>query len=186
MTPLLTFALGIAASLALIWVIRRFASFAAQRPADYAGIGPVFDLRKHLSGPLRCEGVIYGPTGRVSSRFTADMMGTWDGNRGTLAEHFSYDSGTKQDREWRLSIGNDGRISAEADDLVGTGTGEASGAALRLQYTIKLPESAGGHALDVTDWLYLVDDKTIVNRSQFRKFGVKVAELVATMRRVDA
>ncbi|TVR45575.1 MAG: DUF3833 family protein, partial [Rhodobacteraceae bacterium] len=37
-----------------------------------------------------------------------------------------------------------------------------------------------------TDWMYLVDDKTIVNRSQFRKFGIKVAELVATMRRVEA
>ena len=186
MTPLSTFALGIAATLALIWVIQRFRGFAAQRPADYAGTGPAFDVRKHLSGPMRCEGVIYGPMGRVSSRFTADMLGTWDGNRGTLAEHFSYDSGTKQDREWRLAIGNDGRITADADDLVGQGTGQAEGAALRLQYTIQLPESAGGHALDVTDWLYLVDDNTIVNRSQFRKFGIKVAELVATMRRVEA
>ncbi len=186
MTPLLSFILGIAATLALIWVIQRFRSFGAQRPADYAKMGPRFDPRVHMSGPLRCEGVIYGPLGRVTSRFTADMMGTWNGNRGRLAEHFSYDSGTVQDREWRLTIGNDGAIVAEADDLVGTGSGVAEGAALCLRYTIRLPESAGGHALDVTDWLYLVDDTTIVNRSQFRKFGIKVAELVATMRRVDA
>ena len=186
MTPLLTFAAGMAAATALYLIAQRFIGFGAQRPADYAGTGPAFDLRTHLSGPMRCEGVIYGPMGRVASRFSADMLGTWDGNRGKLAEHFRYDSGTMQDREWRLSIGNDGTIRAEADDLVGHGTGQTDGAALCLRYTIRLPESAGGHALDVTDWLYLVDDKTIVNRSQFRKFGIKVAELVATMRRVEA
>lgn len=38
----------------------------------------------------------------------------------------------------------------------------------------------------VTDWMYLADNETIVNRSQFRKFGFKVAELVATMRPVAA
>ena len=36
--------------------------------------------------------------------------------------------------------------------------------------------------LDVTDWLYLAQNGVIVNRSEMRKFGIKVAELVATMR----
>ncbi|MCC1482382.1 DUF3833 domain-containing protein [Roseibaca sp. Y0-43] len=180
-----TFLAGMAAMAVLFAFAQRFMGFQAQKPQDYAGQEPRFDLRQHLSGPMTCEGVIYGPMGRVSSRFTADMEGRWDGNKGVLAEHFRYDSGTVQDREWRLSIGNDGRIRAEADDLVGHGQGTAEGSALQLRYTIRLPESAGGHALDVTDWLYLVDDKTIVNRSQFRKFGIKVAELVATMRKVD-
>ena len=186
MTTTLTLLTGMALMAALFALAQRFTGFQAQRPQDYAKAEPAFDIRKHLSGPLRCEGVIYGPMGRVTSRFTADMHGAWDGNRGTLAEHFSYDSGTKQDREWRLTLGNDGQIRAEADDLVMPGTGTQDGSAVRLEYTIRLPESAGGHALHVTDWLYLVDDRTIVNRSQFRKFGIKVAELVATMRRVDA
>ncbi|MCC5955774.1 MAG: DUF3833 domain-containing protein [Natronohydrobacter sp.] len=186
MSTFLTFATGAAMTLGLLAIAQRFRGFQAQKPQDYAKLEPRVDIRKHLSGPIRCEGVIYGPLGRVSSRFTADMEGRWDGNRGVLAEHFTYDSGTKQDREWRLTIGNDGRIVAEADDLVGKGSGQQEGAALHLRYTIRLPESAGGHALQVTDWMYLVDDKTIVNRSQFRKFGIKVAELVATMRRLDA
>ncbi len=186
MTPALSFLSGIALMLALYATAQRFLGFRAQKPADYAKLEPRVDIRKHLSGPIRCEGVIYGPMGRVTSRFTADMDGRWDGNRGVLAEHFSYDSGTRQDREWRLTLGNDGRVEAEADDLVGKGLGQQEGATLRLNYTIRLPESAGGHALQVTDWMYLVDERTIVNRSQFRKFGIKVAELVATMRRVDA
>ena len=185
MSTFVTLLTGMALMLALLALGQRFRGFQAQKPQDYAKAEPRVDIRKHLCGPIRCEGVIYGPMGRVSSRFTADMEGRWDGNRGVLAEHFTYDSGSKQEREWRLTIGNDGRIIAEADDLVGKGAGQQEGAALHLRYTIRLPESAGGHALQVTDWMYLVDDKTIVNRSQFRKFGIKVAELVATMRRVE-
>ncbi|WP_121095627.1 DUF3833 domain-containing protein [Roseinatronobacter ekhonensis] len=186
MTTFLTLLAGMALMLALVAAVQRFMRFPAQTPQDYAAMEPAFDIRKHLSGPMTCEGVIYGPMGRVSSRFTADMHGTWDGDSGTLAEHFRYDSGTEQDREWRLTLLSGGRIRAEADDLVGRGEGTQKGAAVQLCYTIRLPESAGGHALDVTDWLYLIDETTIVNRSQFRKYGIKVAELVATMRKVDA
>jgi hypothetical protein len=53
---------------------------------------------------------------------------------------------------------------------------------VRLDYRIRLPEDAGGHVLAVTDWMYLMENGTIINRSQFRKWGIKVAELVATMR----
>ena len=143
------------------------------------------DLRTHLNGPIKCEGVVYGPFGRVSSRFVGDFDARWDGSRGIMKEHFRYDSGNTQDREWRLELGNDGSIKVEASDLVGTGSGVQQGPTVQLNYNIRLPKEAGGHVLGVTDWMYLAPNGTIVNRSQFRKFGIKVAELVATMRRVD-
>ncbi|MDD7971393.1 DUF3833 domain-containing protein [Roseinatronobacter alkalisoli] len=186
MTTLLSILTGMAVMLVLMAVARHMRGFRAQKPSDYAALEPRIDIRRHLSGPIRCEGVIYGPMGRVTSRFTADMHGRWDGNRGILSEHFIYDSGTRQDREWHLTLGNDGAIRADADDLAGTGHGQQAGAAVCLNYTLRLPETAGGYVLQVTDWMYLIDETTIINRSQFRKFGIKVAELVATMRRIDA
>ncbi|MBN8291973.1 DUF3833 domain-containing protein [Rhodobacter sp. NTK016B] len=178
--------LALAAVAVLTLVARNFIGFTAQRPAHYATQQPQFDLRHHLDGPLLCEGVIYGPLGRVNSRFVADMQGRWEGNRGVLDEHFRYSSGETQIRQWRLTLANDGDIRAEADDLADPGRGRQEGAALQLCYRIRLPEKAGGWVLDVTDWMYLTDNGTIINRSQFRKFGIKVAELVATMRRVPA
>lgn len=164
---------------AYLWRARL--SFSAQRPSDYAALAP-FDLRHHLNGPIQCEGVIYGPTGRVTSRFVAQMQGEWDGNRGVLREEFTYDTGAKQAREWQLTIGNDGKIRARADDVMGIGHGEVAGGALQLRYNLRLPASAGGHVLAVNDWLYVTPNGTLINRSQMRKFGIKVAELVATMR----
>ncbi|MBL9050744.1 MAG: DUF3833 domain-containing protein [Tabrizicola sp.] len=182
MTPFVSALLGALIILAFIGLRTRYASFVAQSPADYSGQGPAFDLRRHLSGPIQCEGVIFGPTGRVASRFVASMEGKWDGNTGTLTEVFHYDSGTVQHRAWTLALGEAGRITATAPDVVGEGDGRAEGPGVLLRYRIKLTPEAGGHVLDVTDWMYLMENGTIMNRSQFRKFGFKVAELVATMR----
>jgi hypothetical protein len=186
MIPTLSALAGALIVIALLVLKQRYASFAAQEPADYRGKGPDFDLRKHLSGPLTCEGVIFGPTGRVTSRFVADMQGTWDGFTGTLAEVFRYDSGTIQHRAWTLALEPDGKIIATAPDVVGKGNGRAEGSGVLLRYRIRLTPEAGGHVLDVTDWMYVLENGTIMNRSQFRKFGIKVAELVATMRPVAA
>lgn len=177
MSALLVLALGLAA-MALAW---RYLGFPGQSPADYAAQTPVFDPRRHLSGPILCEGMIFGPFGKVSTRFVARMEGHWQDNRAVIGERFHYDSGRVQDREWRLTLGPDG-ILAEADDLVGPGQGRMSGNTLQMRYRIRLAPEAGGHVLDVIDWMYLLDNGTILNRSQFRKYGVKVAELIATMR----
>ena len=61
MSALTYIGIGAALITLLIYLKNRFASFAAQTPADYAEIIPTIDLREHLSGPIRCEGVIYGP-----------------------------------------------------------------------------------------------------------------------------
>jgi Protein of unknown function (DUF3833) len=183
-TDIFAVLLGALIILTLIAMRARFATFEAQSPSDYAGLGPQFDLRHHLSGPIQCEGMIFGPTGRVTSRFVADMEGKWDGNTGVLSEVFRYDSGSVQHRAWTLALGATGNIVATAPDVVGEGSGRAVGPGVMLRYRIRLTPEAGGHVLDVTDWMYLMENGTIMNRSQFRKFGFKVAELVATLRRV--
>lgn len=181
---------GVVVAIAIIvlfhWINTRWFSFPAQSPEDYADGGPRFDIRHHLSGPLICEGVIYGPTGRVTSRFVADFEITWDGDDGVMAERFTYDSGEIQVREWRLTLVGSDRIEARADDVAGVGIGRQMGPAVQLRYRLKLDAADGGHVLSAVDWMYLAPNGTIVNRSQFRKFGIKVAELVATMRRREA
>ena len=181
-----SYRLILALGLAILTLRARYASFQAQVPGDYSGKGPTFDLRRHLAGLIQCEGVIFGPTGRVASRFVAEMQGVWTGDTGTLSEVFRYDSGTVQHRAWTLVLGQTGDIIATAPDVVGQGQGRAEGSGVVLRYRIRLAPEAGGHVLDVTDWMYLLDNGAIMNRSQFRKFGIKVAELVATLRPAPA
>lgn len=170
--------------LVLIGIIAKsiFLSFRSQNPESYAGSEPKLLLDQHLVGPILSEGLIFGPTGKMTNSFVAEMYGEWDGNTGTLAEEFTYSNGRKQSRKWFLTKGEGNTFSATADDIVGEAQGVMSGSTIKMEYTIILPEEAGGHTLNVTDWLYLTQDGVIMNRSELRKFGFKVAELIATMR----
>ena len=157
-------------------------SFRSQGPDEYADTAPLFDMKTHLNGEILSEGLIFGPTGRMSSSFVARMYGEWSGNSGTLTEEFTYSTGRQQTRKWFLELGNDNTFTATADDIIGSAKGEISGSTIKMTYRIVLPPEAGGYKLDVTDWLYLAGNGTIMNRSEMRMFGVKVADLVATMR----
>ncbi len=172
-------------ALVLIAIRGRFLAFRGQRPCEYVGLGPELDLVRHLDGRNICEGVIFGPTGRMTSRFRAVMSGRWSGIDGTVDVEFKYDGGGTQSRAWHLNVSETGRITARADDIVGTGRGQAMGPTVQMIYTIILPEDAGGYTLSVTDWMYLTEGGTILNRSQFRKGEVLVAELVATIRKEE-
>lgn len=182
---MIAWTIALAITALLIWVLPLAIGFRSQRPRDFAEKGPAFDPALHLNGPILCEGMIYGPLGRVSSRFVARMHGVWEGNRGTLHEIFHYDDGSEQPREWRLALLADGGLQAQADDLAGLGTGQISGPAVQMRYRLRLPASAGGHVVSVVDWMVLMENGSILNRSRFYKFGIPVAELVATLRRVQ-
>lgn len=186
MEPILFMLLGGVISLLIARLASRFIGFPAQRVEDYEDAPQTLDLRRHLNGAISCDGVIYGPTGRIASRFRGDFRADWTGDQAVMEEKLFHDTGTVQNRRWQLSLGENGDLTATANDIIGTARGRQAGSAARLTYRIRLPDSAGGHVLDVVDWMYLAPGGAIVNRSQFRKFGFKVAELVAVMRPEEA
>lgn len=182
---LIYFCIGLAASVLVLVVRTRLTGFSAQSSEDYVDDTLVLEMRKHLAGEMVCEGVIFGPTGRVSSSFVADFNVTWDGDNATIEEHFVYHDKSTQDRCWHIRLGSNGRFDATAPDVPGVGTGRVAGSTIHMRYPIKLPDDIGSHVLQTVDWIYLTSDGSLVNRSQFRKFGIKVAELVATIRKKD-
>lgn len=172
---------------AILFVLRRnFAEFPGQRPEHYSDLSPEFDMRTHLNGAMVCEGVIFGPLGRVTSSFVADFDVTWDGNNAVIAEEFIYNDRSTQSRAWHITLGERDTFTATAEDVPGTAKGVIRGPSVYMSYPIKLPADAGGHVLKAKDWMYLTDAGTIVNRSQFRIFGIRVAELVAIIRPKEA
>jgi len=182
---LLSFVFGAVLAFVVVFLRRRFAEFHAQSPEDYDEGYPTFELKKHLNGKMICEGVIYGPMGRVTSTFAADFDIKWDGDKGVMDEVFRYNDGSEQIRQWRITAKPGGAFDLEADDVPGGGSGISAGHAVQMIYPIELPEASGGHVLSCVDWMYLTPDGTIMNRSQFRKFGFKAAELIATIRPKD-
>ena len=181
---LLSLTIGMVAMLGILWAMGRKIGFLSQQPQNYASKGTPLDIRQALNGEMVCEGVVYGPLGRVTSYFVGDFTAGWKGTQGYMTEQFKYDTGAVLDRQWSFRItSDDGSFEATAPDLLGVSYGRQMGSVVKLDYKIRLPESSGGHVLNATDWMYQLENGTIVNRSQFRKFGIKLAEIVATIRK---
>jgi NOL1/NOP2/fmu family ribosome biogenesis protein len=60
---------------------------------------------------------------------------------------------------------------------VGEATGRVSGNAFRWQYTMALPVDGRVWHVDFDDWMFLVDDKVLLNRAEMSKFGIRLGEV---------
>lgn len=153
-------------------------------PKDYAANTPTLDLRDYLKGPLVAKGVLFDYTGKVDLAFHVDIAGSWNGNKGTLEEHFRYSDGRTEARTWHIAFTDDHHFTATAADVVGTAQGSQYGNSVNMRYTLNATRPGGERILlSMDDWMYLLDDKTLINRTTMRKYGIKVGELVISFER---
>lgn len=151
---------------------------------EYATTQPALDLRNFLDGELRAYGMLQDRGGRLTRRFTATLRGSWNGEQGTLVEHFVFDDGSEQDRTWQLHHLGGGRYEGTAEDVIGTARGASSGAVFQWRYQLDVPWGEGTIAVTLDDWLYLVDERHLLNRTQLTKFGFRVGELTLVIEKL--
>lgn len=144
---------------------------------DYAKETPVLELRDYFNGTLDAYGIFTDRSGKVVKRFTVVMTCSWQGDAGVLDEAFSYSDGTTQRRVWRLTRHADGRYTGQADDVIGTAEGRQSGNAFNWAYTLALPVDGRVINVQFDDWMYLMNDKVMLNKAAMRKWGVGLGEV---------
>jgi hypothetical protein len=151
---------------------------------DYADKKPKLDIREYLNGPLEAWGIYYDMSGKADLEFHVTMTGKWSGNTGTLEEYFVYSDGRKDQRTWTITFKNDNQFTATAHDVIGEAKGSQHGNAVNMQYVLDAKRANGDTIkLSMDDWMYLLDEKTLINRTKMKKFGLTVGELVITFRK---
>jgi hypothetical protein len=151
---------------------------------DYASGTPALDLREFLSGDLRAYGMLQDRSGRMTRRFTASLQGTWNGDSGVLVEHFEFDDGESQERIWRLQHEGNGYYSGSAGDVVGMASGRVSGPVFHWRYQLDVPWRNDSIVVNLDDWLYLIDENHLLNRTTLTKFGFRVGELTLVIEKL--
>jgi hypothetical protein len=161
---------GIAASATL-------AGCAGPQISDYAAEKPLLDLRQYFNGTLDAYGIFTDRSGQVVKRFTVVMRCAWNGDEGVLDEDFIYSDGSTGKRVWRMKHLGGGRYSGTADDVIGTALGETQGNAFRWGYTLSLPVDGSVYQVQFDDWMYLMDERVMLNKAVMSKFGVRLGEV---------
>jgi len=144
---------------------------------QYAEQQPRLDVQAYFNGTLDAHGMFQDRSGKVVKRFVVVMRCSWNGDTGVLDEDFVYSDGTKQKRVWTLTKTGPGTFSATAADVVGTAQGAVKGNALRWQYVLALPVDGRVINMNMDDWMFLIDDKVMLNRTAMSKFGVDLGSV---------
>src|ERR1700690_3460180 len=141
----------------------------------YRAEKPALDLARYFDGTIDGWGMFQERSGKASKRFHVRIDAKWQGNEGTLDEHFEFADGTKQQRVWKLVKDGDD-YTGPAADVVGTAHGQAAGNALHWSYVLALPVDGDTWNMDMDDWMYLIDATTMLNRTTGSKVGFRAGE----------
>lgn len=158
-------------------------SCAANQLDYYRDTTPQADIKEYFNGPIKAWGIVQDWRGRVVRRFDINLVGEWNGDTGTLTEHFAYYDGEKQQRVWTIKKMPDGSYEGTASDIIDKATGKSEGSAVRWNYVMDLPVNDTTYHIRFDDWMWLMNDGVLINRSYLKKFGITVSELTIFMQK---
>lgn len=167
----------------LAGVVATGAGCATPDADSYRAERPVLDLRTYFDGEVEAYGMFQNRSGEVIKRFTVAVKARWNGNIGTLEEDFVYADGTTDRRVWTITKVDEHSYIGTAADVIGEAKGTAYGNALRWRYVLALPVNGKIYHVSFDDWMYLIDDKVMLNRSEMRKFGFRLGEVTLAFRK---
>ena len=156
----------------------------SQNLDQYSSTSPTLDLKEFFNGELVAYGMLQNRSGVLTRRFTATIDASWDGDKGTLVEEFLFDDGEIQYRTWTLTDLGNNNYQRAAGDVLGEAEGSIVGSVFQWQYQLDVPYGDGTIVLSLDDWLYLIDDNHLINKTKLTKFGFKVGELTLVIEKV--
>lgn len=151
--------------------------------SEYAQEKPALDLQRYFSGTVDAWGMFQDRSGKVVKRFSVVMKCRWNGDVGTLDEAFSFSDGTTQRRVWTLRKVGDNRFVGTADDVIGEAVGTVAGNAFHWKYVLALPVDGRVINVDFDDWMFLMDERVMLNRAVMSKFGFRLGEVTLSFAR---
>jgi hypothetical protein len=141
-------------------------------------------MENFFNGKLVAHGFFKDRFNYVSKTFVVTMNATWVKDTCTLEEDFVYSDGTKSRRVWTIVRKSSDEYIGTAPDVIGEAHGKVVGNALYWKYTLRLPVDGKEYDVTFKDWMYLIDNETLLNQSYMSKLGIDLGEVVLSIRKV--
>lgn len=158
----------------------------SMKPQDFAEQEPRLLIEEYFAGKTQAWGIFQDRFGTLRRQFRVDIDGTWDGETLTLVEDFVYDDGETEQRVWRITKLGDNRYEGRAEGVIGVAGGTAYGNALNWRYRFALKVGDSTWNVHFDDWLFLQDERVLINRAEVTKFGLQIGEVTLMFIKSDA
>ena len=144
------------------------------RLAEFQGTQPQLRLERFFVGQTFAYGLFEDRFGRVRRQFDVTIEGRLEGDVLVLDEEFRYMDGAREHRHWRISRVGEHGYSGEAAGVVGRAGGAVAGRALNWRYRYDLAVGRRTVRVDFDDWMFLHDERHLVNRATVSKWGLRL------------
>ncbi len=161
-----------------------FASCSTPSILEYKNDKPYFKFEEFFNGKLIAHGVFKDRNNKVTKRFIVHMRAFWKDNNGIIEEDYSYLDGSKSRRVWSFAKLTNGEYHASASDTVGFSNAKVIGSTFFSTYVLKLGENKNYMNVNVENWMYLIDETTIINQSYLSKFNVNLGQFVMSIQKI--
>ena len=87
-----------------------------------------------------------------------------------------------------IKFSDDHNFTATAADVIGMAKGSQYGNAMQMEYILDLEidrEKKTRYNVKLDDWMYLLDEKILVNKSDIKKFGITWARLTIFFQKIN-
>ena len=152
---------------------------------NFAETKPEFNLMQFFEGEVKAWGIIEDRFGNLRRQFTVDMKGTVENGVLTLEEDFIYADGEKDKRIWKFSKLDSNSYKGLANDIVGEAIAKEQGNAFNMKYKMDLDLGFAELRVSFNDWMFRIDNETIVNKASINKFGLNIANVTLFFRKND-
>lgn len=152
---------------------------------DYHDNTPKLDLQSYLNGNIKGYGIVQDKSGNVTRRFNFSGRAFWNGDKGVFDEKIVYTNGKVESREWLFSKISESQYEATTADVIGKADIQIAGNSMNWKYVMDVKVDDSTYRLDFDDWMFLIDDKHLINRNYFKKYGITVGELTLYMEKQD-
>ena len=160
-------------------------SCSSHKVSVYSDDKPELNLKDFFDGHIYALGIVEDRNRKVINRFKVYIKASWNGKVATLDEDFVYADGSTSKRIWKLKNIGKGSFEGQAGDVKGLAIGKVSGNTFHFEYTLNLPVGDTTYEVHFDDWMYLLDNNTLMARTYMSKWGFDVGEVTIVMMKKD-
>ena len=155
----------------------------AMKIEDFANTNPEFKLMEFFEGNVKAWGIVEDRFGNIRRQFKVDMKGTIENDILTLEEDFVYADGEIDKRIWKFSKLDEKSYKGLANDIIGEAIAKEQGNAFNMKYKMDLDLGFAELRVNFNDWMFKIDEETIINKATINKFGLNIATVTLFFRK---
>lgn len=162
---------------AIVAVLVITAGSSASALQSYCNNKPTLDMYQSFGDQTHAWDMFGDLKRKLVMQFAPDIQGQRQSNDLVLDEHFIYSDGSCQERIWMLQPRADGSWRGTAADVAGEAQGELTGNAPHWRYDLRLPLNGRAWIVPFDYWMFLQDDKTMLNNALMSKFKFSLGDV---------